>query len=92
MSKISQRKFKRKVHINNQEWTYKINYSPSKKMTYLKFLNPTGDKQYSLALKNIGTDREWCCDLRCYVKSMTYFNPLTPSIVKDLIVKKVGII
>lgn len=83
--KIQQRSFKRKVHIKNEVWTYKINQSSVTKLTFLNILTPNGKKQHTFKFEKKGTDRLYCCELKCMVESQTYFDPITPSFVKEII-------
>lgn len=88
MAKITQRKFKRKVHINSEEWTYRINTSKND-VAFLNILTPTGDKQYTYKFEKVGTDKIYCCDLKCYIASMSFRNAIQPEDVKRIILKRI---
>lgn len=88
-NKIKQKSFKRKVHINNEIWTYRISKSKISQLTYLNILSPDGRKQHTFNFEKKGTDRIFCCDLKCRVDHKTYFDPITPSFVKEVIEKNI---
>lgn len=88
-NKIRQKSFKRKVHINNEVWTYKINKSKVTELTYLNILSPNGKTQHTFKFEKKGTDRLYCCELKCKVDYQTYFDPITPSFVKEIIEKNI---
>lgn len=86
-TKITHKAFKRKIHIKGKEWSYRISQSQVTKLTYLNVLSPDGKNQKTFTFEKKGTDGAYCCELKCYWEKGTYFDPLTPSFVKEVIIK-----
>ena len=57
--------YKRKVHIDGEEWTYQIKKAKLGSQGYLKVCNPSRTKKYTIELSELGKssslkDYEWC--------------------------------
>ena len=78
-------KYKRKINIEGREWTYQLEKSKFGSSGYLKVCNPQRDKKYTINLSLMGRDS-------VYVENQLedlYYAPITPSMVKDLILKEI---
>ena len=69
--------YKRKVHIDEQEWTYRIVSSYALEKDQVKVCSPDRTKKWNLDVGNLGND-----DYRD-------INAMTPSHVKRLIEKRI---
>ena len=86
--------YKRKIHISNEEWTYDIIKSKMGSSGYLKVCNPDRTRKYNLLIPELGKssgleDLEWCPEEFDGEWEEVYSVSITPSIVKDLIQKKI---
>ena len=84
--------YKRKIHINNEEWTYQIKKSKLGSTGYLKVCNPEQTKKFTINLDQIGKssaleDFQWCPEEYEGDGSDLYSVAITPKIVKDLILR-----
>lgn len=86
--------YKRKIHINNEEWTYQIKKANLGSEGYLKVCNPKRTKKYTITIPVIGKsasliDYEWCPEEFDGEWEDLYSVSLTPSKIKELIIEEV---
>lgn len=78
-------KYKRAIHIDNQEWTYQIASTIAK--GYVKVCSPDRKKKWNLEVGILGHNYCSCCG-DCYEET-PYWNAMTPAHVKRLIEKRI---
>ena len=86
--------YKRKIHINDEEWTYQLNKSKMGPTGYLKVCNPSRTKKYTIEIPEVGKSStlewyEWTPEEYDGDGSDLYSVEITPKIVKELILKKI---
>jgi len=79
--------YKRKVHIDEQEWTYQIESTYTK--GFVKVCSPDRTKKWNLEVGKLGHNYCECCSYtECY-EDVPYWNEMTPAHVKRLIEKRI---
>jgi len=86
--------YKRKVHIEEQEWSYRIISSYSLKKDQVKVCSPDRTKKWNLDVRNLGntyldTSCTDCEGEDCENCSPDSMNAMTPAHVKRLIEKRI---
>lgn len=86
--------FKRKVHINQEEWSYQIRKSKLGSSGYLRVCNPSQTKKFQIKLDIVGKsglldDFESCPEEFDGEWDEIYSQPITPSFVKEVIIKNI---
>jgi len=82
--------YKRKVHIDEQEWTYQITHNYSK--GFVKVCSPDRKKKWNLEVGQLGHNHCACCGYYHDEPDETWkplWNPMTPAHVKRLIEKRI---
>lgn len=87
--------YKRKVHIDGEEWTYQIKKEYLGDKGYLKVCNPQRTKKYTITIEQLGKpsfleDMEACPEEYTDIENLEVYSvSLTPEKVKDLIKEKI---
>lgn len=87
-------KYKRKVHIDNEEWTYDLKKSTYGSSGYLKVCNPQRTKKYNIDIPVLGKSSslinyEECPEEYDGEWEDLFSVSITPSIVKEIIKKRI---
>ena len=86
--------YKRKIHINNEEWTYQLIKSKMGSNGYLKVCNPQRTKKYTIDIPVLGKsssleDYEWCPEEFDGEWDELYSVSINPFNVKELILENI---